>query len=100
MTDVVLPPRRGPLPEPAPSGHAPGEFSVYQWFPDGTYERVREFVSAEEAVRAAHHYTNSVGARLGITTKVMITDGGDCCVFEWRRGEGIVFGMPGQEAPK
>jgi hypothetical protein len=69
-----------------------GEFSVYQFFPGGEWERVREFVSAEEAVKVAHHYTNSVGARLGTTVRVIITDGGDCCVFEWKFGEGIVHG--------
>lgn len=70
------------------------EFSVYQFFPDGTYERVREFVSPEEAVRAAQHYCTSVGARLGTTVRVIITDGGDCCCFEWKHGEGITFPRP------
>lgn len=42
-----------------------GEFSVYQFFPDESYERVREFVSAEEAVLAAKHFTSSVGAKIG-----------------------------------
>lgn len=67
------------------------EFSVYQFFPDGGYEKVRELVSTEEAVKAAKHYCTSVGARIGTTVKVIITDGGDCTCFEWLYGKGIVF---------
>jgi hypothetical protein len=68
-----------------------GEFSVYQFFSDGTYEQVRSFVSADEAVKAAQHYSNNVASRMGLTKRVIITDGGDCCVFEWKQGEGVVF---------
>lgn len=68
-----------------------GEFSVHQFFEDGTSECVREFVSAEEAVKAAHHYCHSVGARLGTTRRVIITDGDDCTNFEWKFGEGVTF---------
>jgi hypothetical protein len=67
------------------------EFSVYQFLVDGIQERVRHFVPAEEAVKAAYHYTSNVAARMGITERVIITDGGDCVVFEWLKGKGIVF---------
>jgi hypothetical protein len=67
-----------------------GEFSVCQFFEDGSYEYVRRFVSAEEAVKAAIHYTTSVGARMGITKRVIITDGGDCINWEWKDGK-IVY---------
>lgn len=67
------------------------EFSVCQFFPDETYEYVRRFVSAEEAVNTAKHYCNSVGARMGTTRRVIITDGGDCINFEWKYGEGVVY---------
>lgn len=66
------------------------EFSVYQFFDDGMQEKVREFVSAENAVAAAHHYCNGP-ARIGVTRRVIITDGGDCIVFEWKHGEGVTF---------
>jgi hypothetical protein len=66
-------------------------FSVYQFFADGSYEQVRELVPAEEAVRAAHRYTHNVAARLGTVERVIITDGGDDCCFEWKRGEGVTF---------
>jgi len=68
-----------------------GEFSVVQFFEDGSYEYVRRYVEAEEAVQAARHYTQSVGAKLGITVRVIITDGGDCINFEWKLGEGITY---------
>ena len=73
-----------------------GEFSVCQFFEDGSYEYVRHFVSAEEAVRTFGHYTSSVGARIGTTVRVIITDGGDCINMEWKHGEGITY--PPKEA--
>ena len=67
------------------------EFSVCQFFEDGSYEYVRRHVDAKEAVEAAHHYCNSVAAKLGITTRVIITYGGDCVNFEWQFGKGVTF---------
>jgi hypothetical protein len=67
------------------------EFSVYQFFKDGQSERVREFVSAEEAMKAFMHYCTSVGAKLGVVSRVIVTDGGDCTNMEWKYGEGIVY---------
>jgi hypothetical protein len=70
------------------------EFSVCQFFEDGTHEYVRRWVGAEEAVKAARHYTDNVAAKLGITERVIITDGGDHCVFEWKYGEGVTHPTP------
>jgi hypothetical protein len=67
------------------------EFSVCQFFEDGSYEYVQRFVSAEEAVNAAMHYTNNVATKIGITKRVIITDGGDCTNWEWIEGKGVVF---------
>lgn len=67
------------------------EFSVVQFFENDDYEYVRKFVSAIEAVEAFKHYTTSVGARLGTTKRVIITDGGDFINMEWKYGEGIIF---------
>ena len=69
------------------------EFSVCQFFADPNQppEWVRCHVSAEEAVKAACHYTTSVGARFGFVERVIITDGGDCTVFDWRKGVGVVW---------
>ena len=71
-----------------------GEFSVCQFFRDDSCEYVRRFVGAEEAVEAARHYSTSVGAQIGTTVRVIITDGGDCCNFEWRFGEGVTYYPP------
>lgn len=49
------------------------------------------FVGPQEAIEAARHYTTSVGAQLGVVDRVIITDGGDCICFEWKRGEGVTF---------
>jgi hypothetical protein len=68
-----------------------GEYSVCQFFPDGTYEYVRRYVTAEEATKAAKHYCTCVGAVMGTTVRVIITDGGDFTNFEWKYGEGITF---------
>jgi len=69
------------------------EFSVWQFFadPEQEAECVRRYVSAAEAVKAACHYTTSVGARTGFVDRVIITDGGDCTVFEWKKGLGVVW---------
>jgi hypothetical protein len=67
------------------------EFSVYQFFPDGSYEAIKRFVSAKEAVQTAKFYINNVSAKRGFTKRVIITDGGDCINFEWTYGKGITF---------
>lgn len=75
-------------------------FNVVQFFPNGSYEYVRRGVPAEEAVKTAYHYSYSIGAQLGTTVRVIITDGGDSTNFEWRFGEGVVFPPPeGSDAP-
>ena len=84
-------------------------FSVHQFFIDGSSECVREGVGAREAVDAAKHYTESVGAKMGTTVRVIITDGWDCCNFEWKNGQGVTYPPrneagrficePGNEAP-
>jgi hypothetical protein len=72
-----------------------GEFSVYQFFADEQYERYREFVDIEEAVRAFKFLTTNVASGMGLTRRVIITDGGDCVVAEWKFKEGVVW--PKQE---
>lgn len=67
------------------------EFSVYQWFPDGLYEEVERFVSIEIATQRCVRLATSVGGRIGTTERIIITDGGDCIVWEWKFGKGVVF---------
>jgi hypothetical protein len=68
-----------------------GEFSVYQFFADTQCERVLSFVDGRTAVEQAKALALSVGGRLGMTKRIIITDGGDCTVFEWKFGQGVVF---------
>lgn len=69
-----------------------GTFSVTQFFPDETHETVRSHVTAEEAVKAFAHYISSVGARMGTTQRVIITDDDEDFVnYEWQFGKGIVY---------
>jgi hypothetical protein len=66
-------------------------FSVVQFFADESYEYVRRNVEAQAAVEAAAHYSSSVGAQLGTTKRVIITDAEDFTTFEWQFGKGITF---------
>lgn len=68
-----------------------GEFSVAQFFPDGSHEYVRRYVNAEEAMKAFVTYTNNPASKIGITKRVIITDGGDFIAAEWKHGEGLVY---------
>lgn len=68
-----------------------GEYSVYQFMNDEINEKLRQFVSLDEAMDVAFFYTNNVAAKVGITKRVIVTDGGDYCVFEWKFGEGITW---------
>ena len=67
-------------------------FDVWQIFDDGTSERVRTAVRAQEAVEAAKHYSSSVGARLGLVDFVrIISRSDDTVAFEWTKGKGVTF---------
>lgn len=66
-------------------------FNVVQFFSTGQYEYVRRNVSAKDAGAAMGHYTRSVAARMGVVTKVIITDMLDQTCFEWEYGKGITF---------
>lgn len=72
-------------------GTTEGEFSVCQFFKNEEYEYVRRWVGPEEAMEAFQHYTHCVAAQVGITARVIITDGGDFTNMEWKFGEGITF---------
>jgi hypothetical protein len=52
-------------------------------------ERKNVFVSAQEADRAFQHYTNSAGAQLGSTVRVIVIDRHDCFVRERKFEQGI-----------
>ena len=63
------------------------EFSVYAFNSDGYYKRELAFVSAETAIVFARDRAAS-GAP---PARIIVTDGGDHTVFDWRRGSGVVF---------
>jgi hypothetical protein len=69
----------------------PDSYSVTQWFVDGSYERVVEHVPVKEAIAKTQMLVLSVGARMGTTKRVIITDCLDCINFEWIYGKGIVY---------
>lgn len=77
-----------------------GEFSVWLFFSDGTQHPELEWVDMKTAAEKAVSMSRGVAARLGQLVRIIITDGGDCIAFEWQFGKGVVFGLPGQEAPK
>lgn len=68
-----------------------GEFSVCQFFPDGTYDYELRGVDGKTAIECAARLASSVGARIGTTKRIIITDADDCTAFEWKHGEGITF---------
>jgi hypothetical protein len=73
-------------------------YSVCQFFEDNSYEYVRRYVDSNEAVFAFNHYTTSVGAQIGTTRRVIITDGGDLICLEWEFGKGITFPSPAPDS--
>lgn len=64
-----------------------GEFSVWVYLPDGYHFPVARYIDAALAVRMAKRACDAPGP----AERVIITDGGDECCFEWRRGEGMTF---------
>lgn len=66
-----------------------GEFSVYAYGPDGGYERILAHVDARSAMVTAHMEIDIAPNQR--TSRIIITDGGDCIAFEWRKGLGVTF---------
>lgn len=71
-----------------------GQYSVYAWTFDDVEERVAAYVDAGTALAVAHGLVANVGAKLGFTSRVMITDGSDRSVFEWEHGMGVIWPEP------
>jgi hypothetical protein len=67
------------------------EFSVYWWDRDNGQHQELRFVKALPAVKAARRLSHGPASQLGMVNRVIITDGGDCCVFEWLKGHGVVW---------
>lgn len=67
------------------------EFSVFWWDPDDNYHRELSMVDAETAVKFAMEFPNRPAGMMGIIRRVIITDGGDFTVYEWKHGEGVTY---------
>lgn len=68
-----------------------GEFTLYWWDRDGGQHRELVLVSAQRAAERAFSLANGPASKLGIISRIMITDCGDSCVFEWTHDAGIIF---------
>jgi hypothetical protein len=72
------------------------EFSVWVFWPD-RHDPVLRFISIGEAMTVTRRVIAEVGLVCGSSgtraepEKVIITDGGDHTVFEWRPKEGVVW---------
>lgn len=77
-------------------------FSVWQFLVGGQClkEPGHEGLSAWSAVATANRLTQTLGARIGSTCRIVITDGDDKTVWEWRHGEGLVFIKPEASTPE
>jgi hypothetical protein len=73
------------------------EFSVWWDDPQGNHHPERRFIGAQEAVELAKNLTQRPAVLLGIIQRVIITDGGDFTVFEWKHGEGVTFPKQGEQ---
>ena len=76
--------------EPPDPSYLP-QYSVVRFFIDDTHEYLKRFVPCEEAIGAARDACRSVGAQIGTTQRVIVTDGGDFTVMEWTYAEGVTF---------
>ena len=72
------------------------EFSVYFWDRDGGQHEELRFVGPEAAMRAMQRLTQGPAAMIGMVKRVIITDGGDYCCYEWRDGKVM---WDGRESP-
>jgi len=68
------------------------EFSVWV-FGGATHWPVARHVSALRAIREAA-IASKLSEEFGDTERVIITDGGDCTIFEWERGKGVIWPQP------
>jgi hypothetical protein len=72
------------------------EFSVY-WFDDDDFSHAEaRGIGPKEAVELAKSLTVRPATLMGIICRVIITDGGDVTVFEWKKDEGVTY--PPREA--
>lgn len=74
-----------------PHFHRPEAHSVYIFFPDGTSHCEGRNLDALPAIQRARSFINRPAAKLGVITRIIVTDRGGATNFEWKYGEGITF---------
>lgn len=62
------------------------EFSVFWWDATGMCHCEMQWVGPAVAVKAARRLTHGPAGQAGVVSRVIITDGGDFCNFEWKDG--------------
>jgi hypothetical protein len=69
-------------------------FAVHLFFLFCSYHCEGAFLEAEAAATLAVECSRRPAAVAGFIRRIIITDGGDDTVFEWRYGEGVTFPPP------
>lgn len=67
------------------------EFSVVEFYADGTHLYIARWLDAESAVKMAKLCCDEHVNHPDIITKIIITDGGDFTVFEWQPDKGVTW---------
>ena len=67
------------------------QFNVCQYYIDRTYRYVDRGMLLRPATTAFVSAINHKDARRGVVRRVIMTDGGDIIVAEWKYSEGMVF---------
>ena len=71
------------------------EFSCYWWDKDGGQHEELRFLPFRKCMLAAKRLAHGPASALGIVIRIIVTDGGDEIVFEWKPKEGMTW--PRQE---
>ena len=67
------------------------EFSVVQFFPDGSSDVIARELIAAEAMILFGDYSCRPAAKIGIIKRLIIVDDGDCINAEWCFGKGFTY---------
>lgn len=71
-----------------------GKFDVVEFDADGTFHYVERWLGRRGALMLAWHCFRLQEAKASPINRIIITDGGDFTVFEWKRGEGVTYPPP------
>lgn len=66
-------------------------FNVFWWDTDGRQYDELSGVDPKQAVDAAKRLADGPASILGFVQRIIITDSGDCCNFEWIKERGVMF---------